>query len=94
MVLGLMALGSALVTWPLILLLKHQQERNAELAARIVQLKLALDRAVEQANVQVLGEQAIDAARDLPPLDELRVLLGPDGNPAPKPAPGNSGGSV
>ena len=88
-VLGLMAVGAALVLWPCLLLISHAAERQAMLAGEITRLKKEAD-ALRKATDAVVGtERAIDAARDLPPLDELGVLL----TDAPAPAAGRKAGA-
>jgi hypothetical protein len=89
-VLGLMGVGAALVLWPCVLLVSHAAERQALLAAEIVRLKKEMN-ALRLATDAVVGtEREIDHARDLPPLDELGVLLR---DPAP-PAAGDEAGAA
>lgn len=85
MVVALLAAGGGLVYWPMSL-------SNKILAAELVRVRGERDAALKansvvkaQAELVVEAERELDAARDLAPLDELRVLLDPG---ADQPAPG------
>lgn len=79
-VLGLMALGAALVIWPMLQVVWARDEKIRLQREKILALTASLMKAQEVANVQVLSEQAIDGAHDLSPADELGVLLAPGGS--------------
>lgn len=87
--LGLLVLGGLIVLWPALLLVGHATEKVSAMQAEIDRIKKEKD-ALRAATEAVVGtERAIDAARDLPPLDELRLLS--EDPPAP---PGTAGRSA
>ena len=80
---ALMALGAALVAWPLVqrVTIAGLQEELRDAQNRIKVLRLALAGAKDFVEM----ERNLDSARDLPPADELGVLLRPrpeGGDPA------------
>lgn len=88
--LGLLALGGLLVLWPALLIVNMSEAKVTDLKAEIERIKKEKD-ALRAATNSVVGtERAIDAARDLPPLDELGLLLRDP--PAPTPAAGGKAG--
>ena len=84
LVLSLMALGGLLVYWPMSIMLAHSQEKLRESLKR----NIALLRASEG----IVGtERLLDRGRDLPPDDELRLLLDPDAAQSPEAPQGPEG---
>lgn len=66
-VLVLIALGGGMVAWPMGLLLREKDREIESLKALGAKFKDVVE-----------TERELDAARDLPPADELRVLFGTD----------------